>query len=59
MVDASGIPQAWIVSGTDAINSTNCCFDGPGNKSLYITDSMEGNVQKVERHCVGAKSERS
>ncbi|KAK8138309.1 hypothetical protein PG984_001689 [Apiospora sp. TS-2023a] len=54
VVDANGIPKARIVSGTEGINLTNCCFGGPEHKTLYITDSLEGNVQKVEWHCRGA-----
>ncbi|KAK6842307.1 hypothetical protein PG987_003167 [Apiospora arundinis] len=56
VVDASGVPKARIVSGTEGINLTNCCFGGPEHKTLYITDSIEGNVQKVEWHCRGAVS---
>ncbi|KAK8082393.1 hypothetical protein PG996_001174 [Apiospora saccharicola] len=56
VVDANGIPKARIVSGTEGINLTNCCFGGPEHKTLYITDSLEGNVQKVEWHCRGAVS---
>ncbi|KAF6813665.1 gluconolactonase [Colletotrichum plurivorum] len=55
VVDSNGVPKARIVSGTNGINLTNCCFGGPENKTLYITDSLEGNVQKVEWHCRGAK----
>lgn len=54
VVDADGVPKARIVSGTDGINLTNCCFGGPDHKTLFITDSLEGNVQKVEWHCRGA-----
>ncbi|KAI9899196.1 hypothetical protein N3K66_005657 [Trichothecium roseum] len=54
VVDAQGLPRARVVSGTAGVNLTNCCFGGPGNRTLYITDSMEGNVQKVEWHCRGA-----
>ena len=56
VVDADGIPKARIVTGTDGINLTNCCFGGSDNKTLYITDSLEGNIQKVEWHCPGALS---
>ncbi|EJT71085.1 gluconolactonase [Gaeumannomyces tritici R3-111a-1] len=54
VVDKQGVPKARIVSGTKGINLTNCCFGGPEHKTLYITDSLEGNVQKVEWHCRGA-----
>ncbi|KAI1865007.1 uncharacterized protein JN550_008553 [Neoarthrinium moseri] len=54
VVDKDGVPKARIVSGSNGINLTNCCFGGPENKTLYITDSLEGNVQKVEWHCRGA-----
>lgn len=54
VVNADGMPKARIVSGTEGINLTNCCFGGKDNKTLYITDSLEGNVQYVEWHCRGA-----
>jgi sugar lactone lactonase YvrE len=54
VVDAQGVPKARIVSGTEGINLTNCCFGGPEGKTLFITDSLEGNVQKLEWHCSGA-----
>ncbi|KAH7156032.1 hypothetical protein EDB81DRAFT_927983 [Dactylonectria macrodidyma] len=54
VVDSQGLPKARIVSGTVGVNLTNCCFGGPDHKTLYITDSLEGNVQKVEWHCRGA-----
>lgn len=54
VVNSDGTPKARIVSGTDGINLTNCCFGGSEGKTLYITDSLEGNVQCVEWHCRGA-----
>jgi sugar lactone lactonase YvrE len=54
VVDAHGIPKTRIVSGTNGLNLTNCCFGGPDHKTLFITDSNEGNIQKVEWHCRGA-----
>ncbi|KAG5758400.1 hypothetical protein H9Q72_013461 [Fusarium xylarioides] len=54
VVDTHGIPKARIVSGSAGINLTNCCFGGPEHKTLFITDSLEGNIQKVEWHCRGA-----
>lgn len=54
VVNADGTPKARIVSGTAGINLTNCCFGGSEGKTLYITDSLEGNVQCVEWHCRGA-----
>ncbi|KAK6383669.1 hypothetical protein LTS17_002961 [Exophiala oligosperma] len=53
VVDKHGIPKARIASGTDGINLTNCTFGGPDGKTLYITDSLLANVQKVEWHCAG------
>lgn len=55
VVDSDGVPKARIVSGSQGVNLTNCCFGGPENKTLYITDSLEGIVQTVEWHCKGAK----
>jgi sugar lactone lactonase YvrE len=54
VVDSNGVPKARIVSGSSGINLTNCCFGGPDGKTLYITDSLEGNVQTVKWHCRGA-----
>lgn len=54
VVDTHGVPKARIESGTRGINLTNCCFGGHEHKTLYITDSLEGNIQKVEWHCRGA-----
>lgn len=56
VVNPDGTPRARIVSGTSGINLTNCCFGGPEYRTLYITDSLEGNIQKVEWHCAGATS---
>ena len=53
VVDKHGIPKARITSGTEGINLTNCTFGGPEGKTLFITDSLLGNVQKVEWHCKG------
>ncbi|OAA59733.1 Sugar/inositol transporter [Niveomyces insectorum RCEF 264] len=47
VVDPTGVPKARIVSGTKGIHFTNCCFGGPENKTLYITDSLEGAIQKI------------
>ncbi|RMZ69241.1 gluconolactonase precursor [Pyrenophora seminiperda CCB06] len=54
VVNADGTPKARIVSGTKGVNLTNCCFGGREGKTLFITDSLEGNVQFVEWHCKGA-----
>lgn len=54
VVDKHGVPKARIVSGSAGINLTNCTFGGLEGKTLYITDSLEGNVQTVEWHCQGA-----
>lgn len=54
VVDPNGVPKARIISGTDGVNLTNCCFGGPQHKTLYVTDSLEGCIQKVEWHCKGA-----
>lgn len=54
VVDTHGVPKARIVSGSEGINLTNCCFGGPDHKTLYITDSLEGNIQTVEWYCRGA-----
>lgn len=53
VVDKQGIPKVRIASGTDGINLTNCTFGGPERKTLFITDSLLGNVQTVEWHCRG------
>lgn len=56
VVDPNGVPKARIESGTSGINLTNCCFGGPEHRTLYITDSLEGNIQTVDWHCRGAVS---
>jgi sugar lactone lactonase YvrE len=56
VVDSNGLPKARIETGTTGINLTNCCFGGPEHKTLFITDSLEGNIQKIEWHCKGAVS---
>ena len=56
VVNADGTPRAKIMSGTEGVNLTNCCFGGPENKTLFITDSLEGNVQYVNWHCRGSMS---
>ncbi|EAT90404.1 hypothetical protein SNOG_02192 [Parastagonospora nodorum SN15] len=54
VVNADGTPKARIMSGTTGVNLTNCCFGGPDGKRLFITDSLEGNVQYIDWHCKGA-----
>jgi sugar lactone lactonase YvrE len=54
VVNPDGTPKARIVSGTAGVNLTNCCFGGKDGKTLFITDSLEGNVQYIEWHCRGA-----
>ena len=54
VLNADGTPKVRIVSGSKGINLTNCCFGGKEGKTLYITDSLEGNIQTVEWHCRGA-----
>jgi sugar lactone lactonase YvrE len=56
VLNADGTPKARIVSGTQGVNITNCCFGGREGKTIYMTDSLEGNVQCVEWHCRGATS---
>lgn len=58
VVDKHGIPKARIDSGSKGINLTNCTFGGPEGKTLFITDSLLANVQRVEWHCRGANSAR-
>ncbi|BCR92892.1 SMP-30/gluconolactonase/LRE family protein [Aspergillus chevalieri] len=54
VVDADGIPKARIATARGGgKNLTNCTFGGPDGKTLFITDSMEGNVQYVQWHCRG------
>ena len=54
VVDSDGIPKERIVSGTDGVNLTNCYFGGPEGKTLFNTDSPEGNVQCLEWYCKSA-----
>ena len=57
VVDTHGVPKARIVSSA-GMNLTNCTFGGKENKTLFITDSLEGTVQTVEWHCRGALNAR-
>lgn len=54
VVDKHGMPKARIESA-GGMNLTNCTFGGPEGKTLYITDSLKGNVQVVEWHCAGIR----
>lgn len=55
VVDAEGVPKARIVTASGGgKNLTNCTFGGEDGKTLFITDSMMGNVQCVKWHCGGA-----
>jgi sugar lactone lactonase YvrE len=60
VVDQHGVPKARIVSAPSdgGLNFTNCTFGGRENKTLFITDSLLGNVQVVEWHCRGAIAPR-
>jgi sugar lactone lactonase YvrE len=54
VVDRHGIPKARIVTGTEGMNFTNCCFGGEDGKTLFITDSLTGCIQTARWHCKGA-----
>ncbi|KAF2171559.1 hypothetical protein M409DRAFT_63780 [Zasmidium cellare ATCC 36951] len=54
VVDKHGMPKARIASA-DGMNLTNCTFGGPDGKTIFITDSLKGNIQKVEWHCAGVR----
>ncbi|CAI7629769.1 unnamed protein product [Penicillium bialowiezense] len=55
VVDADGIPKARIVTSSEGgKNLTNCTFGGEDGKTLFITDSMKGNIQFVRWHCGGS-----
>lgn len=55
VVDAEGIPKARIVTAPEGgKNLTNCTFGGEDGKTIFITDSMKGNIQCVRWHCKGA-----
>jgi sugar lactone lactonase YvrE len=54
VVDTHGVPKARIVSGTEGLNLTNCCFGGVDGRTLFITDSLQGCIQTVDWHCKGA-----
>ncbi|OGM46615.1 gluconolactonase precursor [Aspergillus bombycis] len=60
VVDADGIPKARIVTAPGGgKNLTNCTFGGPDGKTLFITDSLKGNVQCVRWHCRGVPASRN
>ncbi|KAM3423187.1 hypothetical protein BST61_g637 [Cercospora zeina] len=54
VVEPTGIPKARLTSDSRNFNPTNCCFGGEENRTLFITDSMEGCVRFVEWYCPGA-----
>jgi sugar lactone lactonase YvrE len=53
VVDSEGVPKARIVTDGGK-NLTNCTFGGEDGKTIFITDSMKGNIQCVRWHCKGA-----
>ncbi|GKZ68477.1 hypothetical protein AnigIFM60653_003408 [Aspergillus niger] len=54
VVDREGVPKARIITAKDGgKNLTNCTFGGEDGRTLFITDSIEGNVQVVRWHCRG------
>ncbi|KAL4898359.1 putative gluconolactonase precursor [Aspergillus ambiguus] len=60
VVDSEGVPKARIITApTGGKNLTNCTFGGPDGRMLFITDSMEGNVQCVKWHCRGVPRSNS
>ncbi|KAI9930273.1 hypothetical protein AWENTII_003236 [Aspergillus wentii] len=60
VVDADGIPKARIITADGGgKNLTNCTFGGPEGKTLFITDSIKGNVQYVDWHCAGVPAAKS
>ncbi|CEO59425.1 Putative Gluconolactonase [Penicillium brasilianum] len=55
VVDADGVPKARIVTAPEGgKNLTNCTFGGDDGMTIFITDSMKGNIQCVRWHCKGA-----
>ncbi|KAJ6120681.1 hypothetical protein N7523_004961 [Penicillium sp. IBT 18751x] len=55
VVDADGVPKARIVTAAGGgKNLTNCTFGGEDGRTLFITDSIQGNIQIVKWHCRGA-----
>ncbi|KAJ5763641.1 hypothetical protein N7533_002322 [Penicillium manginii] len=55
VVDSDGVPKARIVTAPEGgKNLTNCTFGGEDGKTIFITDSIKGNVQFVKWHCKGA-----
>ncbi|KAI9040626.1 SMP-30/gluconolactonase/LRE family protein [Aspergillus affinis] len=60
VVDADGVPKARIVTAPEGgKNLTNCTFGGSDGKTLFITDSIKGNVQFVRWHCRGVPRSRA
>lgn len=55
VVDSDGVPKARIVTAPGGgKNLTNCTFGGEDGKTIFITDSLRGNVQFVRWHCRGS-----
>lgn len=59
VVDSDGVPKARIVTAEGGgRNLTNCTFGGEDGRTVFITDSIKGNVQCVRWHCRGAVRSR-
>ena len=56
VVDKYGIPLRSIQSPIPNAFITNCTFGGRANQELFMTDSVNGAVLKVDWHCPGAQS---
>ncbi|KAJ5610921.1 hypothetical protein N7510_007640 [Penicillium lagena] len=56
VVDRYGIPLKSIQSPLPNAFITNCTFGGQGNQELFMTDSVNGAILKVDWHCPGAQS---
>lgn len=55
VVDRLGIPLKSIQGPRPNAFITNCTFGGPEGKTLFMTDSINGLVLKVDWTCPGAK----
>jgi sugar lactone lactonase YvrE len=53
VVDRKGIPLKSIQGPHADTFITNCTFGGSDNKTLFLTDSLNGSILKLDWHCRG------
>jgi gluconolactonase len=38
----------WRIESCEKLLTTNCCFGGPDNRTLFITESATGSILRAE-----------